>query len=348
MDITQEMVMKTLEMFVFLAVELSVLFIIISAGVSLLQQYISNEKIQSMLGASHGRGYFLAAMLGAITPFCSCSTIPMLRGLIKANAGFGPMLTFLFTSPLLNPIIIGLFVVTFGLKITLVYAIVALIISIVAGIVLSTLKFDRFIIPEGKNTPASSCCTDTPKNEPTTSCCTPEPVVSCCSAEPVVETSCCGVATLEPAPCCDAPKIISNNFSNKLKSAFYEGLKQFKSVFPYLLVGVTLGALIYGIVPSELITKYAGGDSLLAVPISAVIGIPLYVRVEALIPICAALVENGMGQGPIMALIIGGGGASITELILLKSMFRTPMMIAFVTVIISMAITAGYILQFAL
>lgn len=107
------------EMFLFLAVELSALFFLISAGVSLIRQKIPDQKIQRMLGARKGRGYILASLLGAVTPFCSCSTIPMLRGLLSAKAGFGPTLTFLFVSPLLNPIIIGLMWVTFGWKVTL-------------------------------------------------------------------------------------------------------------------------------------------------------------------------------------------------------------------------------------
>lgn len=96
------MLQDAAEMFVFLAVELSLLFIVISAGVSLIRQKVPDHKIQQMMGARKGRGYLLAALLGAVTPFCSCSTIPMLRGLLSAKAGFGPTLTFLFVSPLLK------------------------------------------------------------------------------------------------------------------------------------------------------------------------------------------------------------------------------------------------------
>ncbi len=116
------MLQDAAEMFVFLAVELSLLFIVISAGVSLIRQKVPDHKIQQMMGARKGKGYLLAALLGAVTPFCSCSTIPMLRGLLSAKAGFGPTLTFLFVSPLLNPIIVGLMWVTFGWKVTLLYA----------------------------------------------------------------------------------------------------------------------------------------------------------------------------------------------------------------------------------
>ncbi|MDZ7769228.1 MAG: permease [Woeseiaceae bacterium] len=95
-------------MFGFLAVELSVLFIGISLLVGVLQRHIPPSKVEALLSSNRRRGYFLAAALGAITPFCSCSTIPMLKGLIRARAGFGPMMVFLFASPLLNPIIVVL------------------------------------------------------------------------------------------------------------------------------------------------------------------------------------------------------------------------------------------------
>lgn len=149
-------------MFLFLAVELSLLFIVISAGVSLIRQKIPDHKIQQMMGALKGKGYLLASLLGAVTPFCSCSTIPMLRGLLSAKAGFGPTLTFLFVSPLLNPIIIGLMWVTFGWKVTLLYAIIAAVVSVLASIILDSLGFERHIV-EHKNTISSGCitnCTD--------------------------------------------------------------------------------------------------------------------------------------------------------------------------------------------
>ncbi len=329
------MIKDALGMFAFLAAELSILFIIISAGVSLLQQYIPDSKIQKLLGASNGRGYLLAAGLGAITPFCTCSTIPMLRGLLKAKAGFGPTLTFLFASPLLNPIIVGLFVATFGLKVTLIYTAFALVLSIIAGVILHSMNFERYVKPLDSVPSTASCCTSSPS-----SCCEPAPKQeACCTpkAEPA-SGSCCG----------SAPKPQGKSFGQKVSLAFADGYAQFKQVLPYLLLGVTLGAVIYGFVPQDFIATYASGDSAWAVPVAAVIGIPLYVRVEALIPLSAVLVGKGIGLGAVMALIIGGGGASLTEVILLKSLFRWQVIAAFLVVVLTMAIGAGYFFQFVM
>ncbi len=175
---TQTMLMNSANMFVELFVELTLLFLVISYFVALINQKLPAKKIQRILGAQHGRGYITAAALGAVTPFCSCSTIPMLIGLLKARAGFGPTMTFLFTSPLLNPIVIALFIPVLGLEVTLWYAALALVTSIVAGVGLQHFRFDRFIkqeMLESKPTSCSSdngsaqqssCCGSTPKKEP--------------------------------------------------------------------------------------------------------------------------------------------------------------------------------------
>jgi hypothetical protein len=98
--------------------------------------------------------------------------------------------------------------------------------------------------------------------------------------------------------------------------------------------------------PTEFVASIASEDNPLAIPIAAVIGIPLYIRAEAVIPLSAALAAKGMGLGAVMALIIGSAGASLTEVVLLKSIFKNPMIIAFLTVILSMAIGAGFLYQF--
>ncbi|MFM5736088.1 permease [Aeromonas hydrophila] len=342
------------QMFLFLAFELSVLFLAISTGVSLIRQKIPDTKIQAMLGARKGRGYFISAALGALTPFCSCSTIPMLRGLLSAKAGFGPTLTFLFVSPLLNPIIVGLMWATFGWKVTVLYAVIAAGVSVLASMLLDMLGFERHVI-DPKGAKQSSCGTgcSTTTSEPAsvsaTTCCSSKAIksikplkaqTSCCtmqSNEAASTLSCCadGTAALTQAP------VILTAFAKARLDAW----QQFKDVFPYLLLGVLIGSFIYGFIPAEWIAAHAGADNPLAIPFSAIVGIPLYIRAEAVIPLASVLLGKGMGMGAVMALIIGSAGASLTEVILLKSMFRTPMIAAFLTVILGMAVMMGYLTQ---
>jgi len=110
--------------------------------------------------------------------------------------------------------------------------------------------------------------------------------------------------------------------------------------------GIALGSMIYGFMPTEFVSAMASDANLFAVPIAAIIGIPLYIRAEAVIPLSAALAAKGMSLGAVMALIIGSAGASLTEVILLKSIFKNQMIAAFLVVIIGMAVGAGYLYGF--
>ncbi|MGR5120007.1 permease [Vibrio astriarenae] len=306
-------------MFVFLAVELTILFLAISYVVGVLQSYLTPEKIQSVLSSQNGKGYLVAALMGSITPFCSCSTIPFLKGLLRARAGFGPMMVFLFASPLLNPIIIGLFVVTFSWQVALFYFLVAMLVSVVAGYVLEKLSFERYIKPEAyESEPKPSCASSS-----NSSCGeTPKPATSCCSGS-------------------KSDKPVSTWKTNRWGKIWLATWKDFKQVLPYLMLGIGIGSFIYGFIPTDFIAQYAGSNAWYAIPVAAVIGIPLYIRAEAVIPLSAALVKKGMALGSLMALIIGSAGASLTELILLKSIFKNQMLVAFVGVILTMAVGAG-------
>lgn len=307
-----------LGMFAFLATELSALFLGISLLVGVLQRHIPPAKVEALLSSSRRRGYFLAAGLGAITPFCSCSTIPMLKGLIRARAGFGPMMVFLFASPLLNPIIVVLMVATFGFTLTGIYVSAALGVSLGAGWLLQKLGFDRHIRHE--------------KNENTAGC---ETTTSPCNAKS--KTANCG-----GSECGSHQATDSAHCNSRYRGLWREIWSDFVDVLPYLLVGIAIGSMIYGFIPTALLEQYAGPDNPLAIPVAAVIGVPLYVRAEAVIPLAAALMAKGVGAGTVLALIIGSAGASLTELILLRSLFTLKLLAAFVTVIIAMAMIAGY------
>lgn len=347
------MLKEAASMFLFLSAELIVLFLVISYLVGVLQVLLTPEKIQSVLSSRHGKGYVIAALCGAITPFCSCSTIPFLKGLLRARAGFGPMMVFLFASPLLNPIIIGLFVVTFGVKVAIFYFVLALSVSVIAGIILEKLGFERYVKEEAYQETATSSCCSSPKVDVKTSCCAEpqtEIKTTCCSAPPKVEekSTCCGESRAEPQTqnmgCSESNSMNQPKFSAQVYRNIWQSTwSDFKQVFPYLMFGILIGSFIYGFVPTDLITKYTGTAHWYAIPIAAVIGIPLYIRAEAVIPLSAALVQKGMALGSVMALIIGSAGASLTEVILLKSIFKAPMIIAFLVVVLTMAMGAGFL-----
>ena len=116
-----------------------------------------------------------------------------------------------------------------------------------------------------------------------------------------------------------------------------------RPVLGYLLVGVALGAGIYGYMPQDFVLKIAGPDNLFAIPVAAVLGIPLYIRAETAIPIGVALMAKGMSIGTVIALVIGGAGMAIPEMTMLASIFRKKLVIMIIAVIFLTAVIAGYL-----
>nr|WP_246237638.1 permease [Caldichromatium japonicum] len=225
-------------MFLFLALELSLLFLAVSFLVDLLRRRLSETTIQHWVGDGRPRSYLLAAGLGAITPFCSCSTIPMLKGLIDARAGFGPMMVFLFTSPLLNPSIVVLLAVTFGWSLTGIYFMAALLFSLVAGWLLQHLGFRREIRAE-TTTVSGECCAGTAGGV----------IVTPPSCGGAPETSRSQACTLE-VPTTGAAVTGGDGCTRMqpdpgfLRRIWQETWADFVRVLPYLILGVAIGSLI--------------------------------------------------------------------------------------------------------
>ena len=284
----------SLYFFAFIMVELSLLFIGISTLVGLGLAYISDEKLQRWLSHKGLLGNILGALIGALTPFCACSTIPLTVGMLKARVPFGPVMSFVVASPILNPIVLSMLIALLGIKAGVIYAAVTFIAAVAFGSILDKLGFSKQV----KNV-----------------------IVRGGSEE----------------------NINLHTFSDKLKNALKSAFNDFKSIFLYLLVGVAIGAVIKGFIPEDLISKVAGPQNPLAVPVAAVIGIPLYIRATTAIPIGLALVQKGMSVGAVIALIIGGAGMAIPEMSLLASIFRPRLVVALVTIIFITAVTAGLI-----
>ena len=135
---------------------------------------------------------------------------------------------------------------------------------------------------------------------------------------------------------------VPGTFNAKLQMSFSLAWRDFRSVLPYQVVGVAVGAAIYGYLPQDLVLKYAGPDRFLAVPIAAVIGVPLYIRAESLIAMGVALMHKGMSVGAVIALVIGGAGMAIPEMSMLASIFHRRLVFAIVAVIFLTAVIAGY------
>lgn len=296
------------KMFLFLMGELILLFIGISFLVALIQIYLSKEKIKNILTTPRkGINSILGAVLGAVTPFCSCSTVPILVGLLKSEAPFSGTMSFLLTSPILNPAIITLFLAFFGLKATIIYAAFTFVFAVIMGLLLDKFGFEK----EVKNVTIKGDSSDELAYEQ-----------------------------------------LEGTFwaKNKIvfKHAFVESISLFRQVIPYLILGAGIGSFIYEFVPQDLLSNFAGKSNIFSVPIAALLGIPMYIRTETMIPIARILVDKGVSYGTMVALIIGGAGASIPELSLLGSIFKKKMMIAFVISVFLVATITGFIFNFVM
>ena len=286
--------MTSLGFFAIIMAELSVLFIGISAMVGLILQYISEDKLRRWLSNKGIFGNVLGAALGGLTPFCACSTIPLTVGMLKAKVPFGPVMSFVVASPVLNPVVLTMMAALLGIKAAVIYGIVTFTMAIVFGLLLQEFGFFRYV----KNVKISGGSQQ------------------------------------------EAPK---EGFRHQVIFAFAGAWKDFKKMLPYLVIGVAIGAVIKGYVPQELIVGIAGPDNPLAIPVAALIGIPLYIRATTAIPIGLALMQKGMSVGAVIALIIGGAGMAIPEMSLLASIFRPRLVGALVSVIFITAVLAGFI-----
>ncbi|WP_340557777.1 permease [Streptomyces sp. GSL17-111] len=285
---------ETFQTFGIIAAELVALFLAISFLVALFNRRVGPKRIQSWLGGGSVVGPLKGVALGALTPFCSCSTLPMLAGMFKAGVPFVTAASFLVASPLLNPIILTAVAVLFSVPVMLGYAAVALVGSLLIAAGWNALGLGRFV------------------------------------KRVRVE----GEKAEEPW----------QGLRAEMPGAWRSARSDFRPLVIPLLVGVSVGALIYGAVPESFLTGFAGPDNPAAIPVAAVIGIPLYIRTEAALPIGLALSEAGMGIGAVFALIIGGAGASIPEVSMLTAIFKPRLVAAFVASILVMAVAGGFII----
>jgi hypothetical protein len=258
--------------------------------------------------------------------------------------------------------IIALLLSLFGLKVTAVYVAVTFLGSMALAALLSKMGMENQVKPL-MSFQTASCCGESPKAPVKT-----QPVAAgCCASEmsqplitfPTLQApgGCCaseGKATPEPSSqssCCavdfeaDTEMTGRVPFREKMKRASLSAIDTFKGVFWYLLLGAAIGAFIYGFFPQDLVVRLAGPGNPWSIPIAAAIGVPMYIRAETIIPISAALVGKGMGLGTVLALIIGGAGASIPELIILGSMFKKKLVLAFAVNVFIVAIVAGYLVE---
>ncbi|MEM3432840.1 MAG: permease [Candidatus Methanomethyliaceae archaeon] len=257
--------------------------------------------------------YLQDSGLGAVTPFYSCSPVPITAGLLKGGVPFGPTMAFLFSSPVLNPNIIAVLLSLFGIKVTAIYVVVTFFGSMLLAAILSKIGMEDQVKPL-VSLQIGSCWGENTKSQPVPveiqtlsgasgASGVAQPLIifptlqgsgGCCASnikaapEPLSKSSCCSIdfesniETIGRIP-----------FKEKIKRASMLAVDTFKGVFWYLLLGAGIAAFIYGFFSQDLVVKIAGLGTSWSIPIAAIIGVPMYIRAETITPISAALVRKG-------------------------------------------------------
>lgn len=264
--------------------------------VAIIRSYFPPEKTRKIL--SYRRQYFgnvVAALLGTVTPFCSCSAIPVFIGFIEAGVPLGVTFSFLTSSPMVNEVAVVMLWGMFGLKIALIYMATGLVVAIIGGLIIGKLKLERLV--EGH----------------------------------VYEIH---MGDIEVA---------SMSRNERLQYAYGYVKDILRKVWPYVIVGIGIGALIHGYVPQDYLVKWAGRGNPFAVPIAVLLGIPLYSNAAGTIPIVAALREKGMAMGTVLAFMMAVTALSLPEMVILRNVLKIKLIAIFIGIMAITIIFTGYL-----
>ncbi len=300
-----EPLLNSARFFATILLELIPLFFVITFLSGLALEYVSPEMLREKLAGRKGViGRLAGVFFGFVTPFCSCSTIPMLAGMVRAGIPIGVMTTFLFASPYPVEMVVPILAPLFGIPIALAFVAAGVVVPFVTGTVVERLGWQNQVKPD-----------------------------------------LAGAPSLEEPGGTDLLVVIKDRFTDKARRAWLYTLGFAKKLLLTIVISSAVGALIYGLIPQQVILKYAGGDSLLAVPVAALIGAPLYVNVAAVVPIVYSLSLKGMSHGAVLAFLITATSVSPPEILMLAAMFKKSYVATFVAATIIGAILTGCILN---
>ncbi|MGQ0595905.1 permease [Aquabacterium sp.] len=285
---------------------LAALFFGVSMMVALLQQGVGQRLNAALHRTSLGTGSMVAATAGAVTPFCSCSTVPVLAGMLQARIRFGVCFTFLIASPVINEGVLLVLMREYSWAQTSVFLLVAFGLSVAFGVLVDRMGMVAYVRS----------------------------------------------SAVAPVPASDALKVDGGtaevSFKTRLRFAAQASLTELRAAFPYLFVGLLVGGLIYGYVPDSAIAELGKSvPSLWLIFLMALIGVPFYVNAAMVVPIAVALIAKGISIGPVAAFLVSAAGTSIPEVILLARLFKAPLVLAHVVVIVASATLIGLALEWA-
>jgi uncharacterized membrane protein YraQ (UPF0718 family) len=287
---------EALNFFIYDTIKIFLLLATIIYVVAVIRSSFPPERTKRLL--SHKREYVgnvLASLLGIVTPFCSCSAVPLFIGFVESGVPLGVTFSFLISSPMVNEVALIMLWGLLGWKIALIYIGTGLVVAIVAGIVIGKLKMERHV-------------------------------------QDYVWEMQVGHA-----------EITSMTFREKITYANEYTLALLKKIWPYVIIGIGLGAFIHGYVPQDFLARWAGRDNPFAVPVAVALGVPLYSNAAGVIPIVHALMEKGMAIGTVLAFMMAVTALSLPEAIILKNVLKTRLLLTFFGIVAVAIVMVGYL-----
>ena len=281
------------------------LLIVISFIVGTFQSFLEPERVRSLLeGKRTFAGNSLAAMVGIVTPFCSCSAVPLFIGFLEAGVPLGVTFSYLIAAPMVNEVAVILLWGMFGLKVTLIYIGFGVGLAIASGYIIGLLKLEKWVEPFVWELQKSR------------------------QAMPLEDDD-----NLE----------VAMTWGQRFEQGWFQSSEIVRSVWLYVVGGIAIGAGIHGYVPTDFIAQYAGANNPLAVPIAVMLGVPLYANIAGVMPITEALVNKGMAMGTVLAFTMAVTALSLPEIVILKKVLKPQLLAVFVGLITVGIIGIGYI-----
>jgi hypothetical protein len=292
-----------LNFFVFDTIKIFILLAGVTFLMGIINSYFPIDKVRAFLTKRkwYGLDYFVASFFGTITPFCSCSSVPLFVGFVKGGIPLGVTLAFLISSPLVDAVTVAIFFGMFGLRITLIYVISGIVLSMIAGYILSKMKLESLLTDWVKELLKNKQVAD---------------------------------ENLDEKP---------QNFYQRIPAIIKEAAGIVKGVSLYILIGIAVGGLMHGFIPTGFFEAYISKDNPFAVPIAVIIGVPMYSNTAGILPIMQVLVEKGIPLGTVIAFSMAVVGLSVPEGLLLKKIMTTKMLMIFFAVVTVCIIISGYL-----
>jgi uncharacterized membrane protein YraQ (UPF0718 family) len=297
-----------LNFFVFDTIKIFILLGFITILMGIINSYFPIEKVRNFLTKRkwYGLDYFLASFFGTITPFCSCSSVPLFIGFVKGGIPLGVTLAFLISSPLVDAVSVAMFLGMFGWKVTIVYVVSGIVLSMIAGYILGKLKIEHLLTDWVKKILENKQIVD----------------------DSYVEEK--------------------QTFLQRLPGIGKEAFDIVKGVSLYILIGIAIGGLMHGYIPTGFFEQYITKENPFAVPIATLVGIPMYSNAAGVLPIMQVLVQKGIPIGTAIAFMMAVVGLSIPEGLLLKKVMTTKMLFIFFGVVTACIIISGYVFNLIL